>query len=92
VTNPFVLAEGSGFLTQMTEPVPLGQTAGSRRLSFSVSAQFDPTPAGAALGDQFLVYLVDPNHPSQTILDRGQAGTALFTLSGSTADYVPGVI
>ena len=36
------------------------------------------TPAGAAIGDQFLVYLVDPNQPeSDTLLDRGQSGTAV---------------
>src|SRR5262249_4523585 len=74
--------------TQVSVPVDLG--TGTRTLRFTVSARFDVTPAGAAIGDQFLVYLVNPNNPNQTLLDRGQPGTALFRLSGSEADYVPG--
>ena len=91
-SSSIVLTEGNGFVSEARELVDLGQTSGSRQLTFTVSAQFDPTPAGAAIGDQFLVYLVDPNQPSHTLLDRGQSGTALFTLAGSTADYVPGLV
>jgi RHS repeat-associated protein len=86
------LTEASSLLTQATVPVDLGPAAGTRTLSFHVDAHFDPAATGAALGDQFLAYLVDPSNPSQTLLDHGQPGTALFSLTGTSADYVPGLV
>jgi RHS repeat-associated protein len=86
------LTEGNGLLTQATVPVTLGPAGGTRTLRIPISAHFDPTAPGAAIGDQLLVYLVDANHPNQTLLDRGQPGTALFTLTGAGADYLPGLV
>jgi hypothetical protein len=60
--------------------VELGQTAGSRTLRFQVDAEFDSTDTTAASDDQLLVYLIDPTDPTQTLLDRGEPGTAIFSL------------
>jgi RHS repeat-associated protein len=87
-----VLAEGNNFLTEATVPVDLGQAQGTRTLRFPVNARFDTTDHTAAVEDTLLVSLVDPVNPGQTLLDRGQPGTALFALSGSAADYQPGVV
>jgi RHS repeat-associated protein len=90
--QPITLTEGNNFLTQGSVSVDLGQSKGTRTISFQIVPQFDTTDQTAAIKDTFLVYLVDPSNPSQTILDRGQPGTALFALSTSGADYAPGLV
>jgi RHS repeat-associated protein len=87
-----VLAEHGSLVTQQSALVALGPVNGTRTLHFHVGAQFDHGSATSPLQDVFLVYLVDPHHPNQTLLDRGQTGTALFTLSGTGADYPAGLV
>ena len=86
------LAEGSQFVAEATLPVELGQEEGSRTIRVEFDAQFDDSAQGAAIEDVFAIYLVDPANPTQTILDRGTPGTALFTLAGDTADFPPGLV
>jgi RHS repeat-associated protein len=86
----FHLAEGAGFVVQSSVPVDLRQDQGARTLHFNVSAAFDTSDHSAAVEDVFNVYLVDPANPSHTLLDRGEAGTALFSLVGGRAEFLPG--
>jgi Bacterial Ig-like domain/PAP2 superfamily/Putative Ig domain/Bacterial Ig-like domain (group 3) len=88
--NGIVLAEGSSFTTQASVPVVLGQTAGTRTISFNLEKSFDLQDTNAVIQDRLLVYLVDPQNTSQTLLDGGEPGTAVFSLAGQSAEYVPG--
>jgi RHS repeat-associated protein len=86
----FHLAEGAGLVVQAGVPVDLRQDQGARSLHFNVSAAFDTADHSAAVEDVFNVYLVDPVNPSHTLLDRGEPGTALFSLVGGRAEFLPG--
>src|SRR5262249_51343401 len=88
----FTLAEGSQFETLIAVPVTLAQSAATRHIHFDVDAHFDRTDQAPAIEDLFLVYLVDPANPSQTLLDRGKTGTALFSLAGDEAEFTPGQV
>ncbi len=94
-TNPatdFSISEQSSFLTQQQVDVELGQNEGTRSISFRIAPRFDTTDRSSVLHDTLAVYLVDPLNPSQTLLDRGTSGTALFTLSNGEADFLPGLV
>ena len=87
------LAEGTSFLSQTSLPLVLDETSGM--LSFDLEAVLDRSDSQAISGDRFLVYLVDQlNQPSQTIagLDYGKAGTAVFALSETGAEFTPGLV
>ena len=87
-----LLGERNGFVTETTVPIELGQTEGSRTLRFEVAPLFDTNDTNALKEDQLLVYLVDPADTSQTLLDNGEPGTAVFSLAGENADYTPGLV
>ncbi len=87
-----VLSEGNSFVVEKFVPVELGQATGSRTLRFEIDASFNDRDQTSASEDTLLVYLVDATDATQTLLDRGQAGTALFAWSGAQADYVPGLV
>lgn len=89
--NAIVLTENDSLVTEVLTPVALGHAGGTRKLSFNLSADFDSSDAAASVEDVFSVYLVDENS-TQTILDRGAPGTALFSLSGEEAEFVPGMV
>ena len=84
------LEERSSFVVQASFLVELGQDSGTRTLSFELDASFDTTDTVSLTSDRLEVYLVDPADPSQTLLDAGRPGTALFTLSESGAEFPPG--
>jgi RHS repeat-associated protein len=86
-----VLAEHGRLRTQQSTLVLLGPVKGTRTLQFHIDAHFDQGAAASPLQDLFLVYLVDPLR-GNTLLDRGQPGTALFTLAGTGADYPAGLV
>ncbi|MBW3598792.1 MAG: hypothetical protein KY475_16140 [Planctomycetes bacterium] len=86
------LAEESEFVVEETRRIELGQTAGSRTLRFDIDAAFDTADAAAAIEDTLLVYVVDPNDRGNTLLDRGENGTALFALSGDQAEFPRGLV
>jgi RHS repeat-associated protein len=88
----FTLAEGSQLVTQMTVPVNLPTTDGSHKLRFTVTLHFDRTDTAPAVEDLFLVYVVDPANPSQTLLQRDDPGTAVFALAGATPEFRPGQV
>ena len=85
------LAESAGqFVHETNVTITLGQTSGTRGYRVRIDSQFDTTDGSAALEDLLAVYLVDPKQPTKTLLDRGTNGTALFTLAGTKAEFVPG--
>jgi hypothetical protein len=87
------LEERDNFLVQDAVPVTLGVAQGTRTLSFQVAPQLDTSDQASAVGDRLLVYLVDAAHPTQTLLDRGQPGTALFALgAGGAAEFPAGLV
>jgi RHS repeat-associated protein len=90
--DPIILEERNSLLVQTTLPVQLGQAAGSRKLRFEVDAKFDKTDASGGIEDTLLVYLVDANNPNQTLLDGGEAGGAFFSLTGTKANFTPGLV
>lgn len=94
-TNPatdFSLAEETRFLTQKNVDVELGQTEGTRAVTFRLTTGFDETDKTSAFKDTLAVYMVDPANPTQTLLDRGVKGTSLFAMANGEADYVPGLV
>ncbi|AFY40222.1 RHS repeat-associated core domain protein [[Leptolyngbya] sp. PCC 7376] len=86
-----VLGEENSLVSEAYLPVTLGQEEGSRTLSFDVQSIFDRSSDGA-LGDRLLVYLVDDANPDQTLLDMGVAGTPLFVLGETGAEFQPGLV
>ena len=85
------LAEsGSQFVQETSVTITLGQTSGTRDYRVRIDSQFDTSDSSTAVEDLLAVYLVDPKNPTQTLLDRGTNGTALFTLAGNKAELVPG--
>ena len=87
------LAERAGqFVHETSVTITLGQTSGTRSYRVRIDSQFDTTDGSAALEDLLAVYLVDPKQPTKTLLDRGTNGTALFTLAGTKAEFVPGQV
>lgn len=92
ITQSFILTEQSNLVSEARVPFEIPDGTGSKIVSFEVSAFFDTTDSSAAAEDRFLVYLVDPNDPSQTILDSGEPGTALFALADNQAEFPPGLV
>ena len=90
--NGLVLGEQGSFVTQTAIKIELGQAQGTRSLQFDVDAKFDLSDTSKVSADRLLIYLVNPANPSQTLLDRGEPGTALFSLSGNTAEFTPGLV
>jgi RHS repeat-associated protein len=86
------LYEGNSFEVQKVMPVEVGVSAGTRTIEFDVSPNWDLKDIDVIAQDRLLVYLVNPSNPSQTLLDGGEAGTALFSLSGTQAEYRPGLV
>ncbi len=70
--------------------VTLGQFSGTRNYRVRIDTHFDTADRSAVVEDLVAVYLVDPLHPTTTLIDRGTNGTALFTLAGDKAELVPG--
>jgi hypothetical protein len=70
----------------------LATAAGTRTLRLTLSPQFDLTDTTAVAEDTFLISLVHPTDPTDTLLDRGVNGTALFALHGTTAEYQAGLV
>jgi hypothetical protein len=67
-------------------------TTGSRIVRFDLATRFDNADATVATTDQVLVYMVNPTQPTQTLLDRGAAGTTVFALLDDRAELVPGLV
>jgi RHS repeat-associated protein len=83
------LTEGNSYIVQATTPVALG---GNRTLSFQVQPSFGKT-GNAPSGDRFLVYLLDPANPGQTLLDGGTPGSPLLALSDQgPAQFPTGIV
>jgi YD repeat-containing protein len=87
-----VLGEQDSYVTESTLEIPLGQTEGSRTLTFDLEASFDNSDTTSFTQDQVLIYLEDPTDPNQTLLNDGQEGTALFSLTSKGADYTAGLV
>lgn len=87
------LTEVRKVVSETDVTITLGQTAGTRTYRVGLDATLDTAAAGTATSDLVAVYLVDPDNPSNTLLDRGTVGTSLFTLGANgKADYVPGLV
>ncbi|MEZ6092322.1 MAG: putative Ig domain-containing protein [Pirellulaceae bacterium] len=88
----FTISEAGQFATQQNVDIELGQTEGTRTVSFRVEPSFDRTDLDSLFSDTLVVYVVDPAAPQSTLLDRGEQGTAIFSLGENGADYVPGLV
>ncbi|MDV3352054.1 peroxidase family protein [Leptothoe sp. LEGE 181152] len=90
--DEILLAEGNSFVTQAQLPVSLGQEEGRRMLRLAVDANFDTTDETSVSSDTLAVYLVSSTDSGQTLLDNGTPGTPVFSLTGDTADFTPGLV
>jgi RHS repeat-associated protein len=87
------LADETSLVVQSSMAIALGQSKGSRTLSFSVAPNWDATDKTTATGDVFEALLVNPASPTQTLLSSGGSGTALFILPQDGApQYLPGLV
>ena len=90
-TGARVLKETTNALVQESNVViTLGQAVGTRSYRMKIEPKFDTTDRSSILEDLVAVYLVDPSNPTNTLLDRGTGGTAIFTLSGTKAEFATG--
>ena len=87
-----ILGEQNSFVTQTAMEIELGQDEGKRQLEFEIDAQFDTSDTNTASEDRLSLYLVDSFTPEVTLLDQGEPGTALFSLSGNDAEFTPGLV
>ena len=87
-----ILSEAGGFATEASLAIVVGQDEGSRTLRFKLDRNFDLSDSSAAIEDLFSIYVVDAADPTQTILDRGENGTSIFSLAGEDVEYVPGLV
>ena len=87
---PYVLGESQQIAAEQSVTITVGQTAGTRTYRLQVDANFDATDTVASSDDLLAIYLVDPQQPTTTLLDRGTPGTTLFTLSESGAEFALG--
>ncbi|MGB3654038.1 MAG: FG-GAP-like repeat-containing protein [Rivularia sp. (in: cyanobacteria)] len=87
-----ILGEQNSFVTQTAMEIDLGQDEGKRQLEFEIDAQFDTSDTNTASEDRLSLYLVDSFTPEVTLLDQGEPGTALFSLSGTDAEFTPGLV
>ena len=87
---PYVLGESQQIAAEQSVTITVGQATGTRIYRLQVDANFDATDTAATSDDLLAIYLVDPQQPATTLLDRGTPGTTLFTLSESGAEFAPG--
>ena len=90
--SPFILNEQGSRVAESSIVIGLGQETGTRTYRFEIDATFDTSDTSAGLEDTFAVYLKDIDGNNTTVIDRGVSGTSLFTLSGDTADFIPGLV
>ena len=89
----FTLEETGGYASTETQVgVPVGADQGTRTVSVQLDPDFDQFDTEPVVKDLFQIYVVDPNDPTNTLLDRGENGTAVFSLSETGADFQPGVV
>jgi len=94
-TIPYSLGEGQQIATERSITITVGpaagaETVGTRIYRLQVTPTFMSSDTPSSSRDLFAIYLMDPQQPSQTLLDRGTPGTALFTLSATGAEFTPG--
>lgn len=90
-TELTVVGEGASFSTSVSQAVELGQSSGSRRISFDLQDAFDRTDTTAAIEDIFQVHLRDAA-TGEALLEGRSPGTAVFSLAGEVAEYQPGTV
>ncbi|MGE0756877.1 MAG: peroxidase family protein, partial [Pirellulaceae bacterium] len=88
---PFRLQEHGVLADEANITITVGQSAGTRTYRLEILPTFDNGDGTAVSEDLLAVYVVNPQQPDETLIDRGDAGTAVFTLSASGAEIVPGL-
>lgn len=86
-----IIGEGADFSTSVSQTVELGQSVGSRTVSFDLDAGFDTTDSGSTVEDIFQVHLQAPT-TGEPLLEGRASGTAVFSLAGNVAEFQPGVV
>ena len=96
LANPgttLTLRESDGFLSTQLFPVELGGTnGGTRTIQIELETTFDTSDQIPAVEDLFQIYLVDSADSGTTLLDRGDAGTSLLTLTSEESEFAPGIV
>ena len=97
-SDTILLGEQDSYVVESSRTIELGLATGedgteqgTRTVSFDLELDWDKTDT-EGLEDRLLVYLVDPNNTSETLLDNGAPGTAVFSLAGEAADFIPGLV
>ena len=88
--STITLTEGSNLLTQTTQRIKL-YGKGQHLIEFDLDASFNLTDKTSAAADRFAVYLIDPT-TRQTILDRGERGSSLLSITDTVIDTAAGIV
>ncbi|MCA9137899.1 MAG: hypothetical protein KDB00_14105, partial [Planctomycetales bacterium] len=87
-----LLEESTDGVVEQSQTVVASELAGASTLSFDVRMDLDSADQTVSTEDLFLVYFVNKSNPSQTLVDRGTPGTALFQLSGANVEFATGLV
>ncbi len=88
---PGVIAESlAQAQTENTIPINAGLSSGTRKVFLDFQTYLTPSSATVASTDLLSVYVVDSAGTS-TLLDRGELGTSVFSLSHNDSEIVPGL-
>lgn len=85
-----VILNDSQFVNQASRTVSIDSpTVGSKTIRFKLDATFG---SATNFEDSFAVYVVDPDNPSTTLVDRGTNGTAAFSMIGDQFGFRAGAV
>lgn len=87
------LVESLGQLrTESSITMTVGQRSGTRRLVLQIDGSRLTSGSDSLSADLLNVYLVDPKNTSSTLVDRGTAGTSIFSLYGGHYELAAGLV
>ncbi len=89
---PVALQESSLLTNKYDVTITVGQTDGTRKYSVQLDPTFDTSDNVNQSHDVLAVYVLNPDSLSDTLVDRGQNGTALFSLSETGVEFAPGLV
>jgi RHS repeat-associated protein len=89
---PINLIEGDPFARERSITIGVGQDDGARKYRFEIHTFYGAASPELLLDDLLAVYVL-PAVGGGTLLDRGTAGTSIFSLKrNGTAEYPPGLV
>ncbi len=84
------LQDEGAFETERLIRIGTGQSKGTRNYRLNIDAALAEF-AGSATSDLFAVYVVSNSDQNQTVVDRGIAGSPVFTANAYASEITPGI-